>query len=167
MVKRLFFRGAPLLTVLLFVSIVSMPIQITGYSTTAPFLAFPTLCYWSIFAPTVLPFYALFFLGLLQDILSNPDILGLNAGLFLLARMLLELEQRFFVNQGFVALCLTLAAVSFAFFLLKTIITFFLASAPFSLMPFVLQYIFTFFLLPPLIWSLIHLRNFLARRNLL
>ena len=106
-------------------------------------------------------------MGLLQDILSNPDILGLNAGLFLLARMLLELEQRFFVNQGFVALCLTLAAVSFAFFLLKTIITFFLASAPFSLMPFVLQYIFTFFLLPPLIWSLIHLRNFLARRNLL
>ena len=105
MVKQLFFRNGPLLTVLFLVLIIAMPFQIIGYSMTAPFLSLAAVGYWSIFSPTLLPFYGLFFLGLLQDILSNPDTLGLNAGLFLLVRMFLELEKRFFINQGFIVLC--------------------------------------------------------------
>ena len=166
MVKQLFFKSIPLLTVLFLILIISMPFQITGYSTTAPFLSFPTLCYWSIFAPTLLPFYGLFFLGLLQDILSNPDTLGLNAGLFLLARLFLESEKRFFINQSFVVLCLTLAAVILVCFFIKILIIFFFADASLSLTPFILQYIFTLFLMPSLIWVLMYLRSFLSRRNL-
>ncbi|HAE75290.1 MAG TPA: hypothetical protein DCG52_02740, partial [Alphaproteobacteria bacterium] len=121
---------------------------------------------WSIFSPTLLPFYGLFFLGLLQDILSNPNTLGLNAGLFLLVRLFLELEKRFFINQGFIVLCLTLGAVTLICFLIKILIVFFLADASFSINPFILQYIFTLLLMPSLIWVLMYLRSFLTKRNL-
>ena len=166
MVKQLFFRNVPLLTVLSLVLIIAMPFQITGYSMTAPFLSLAAVCYWSIFSPTLLPFYGLFFLGLLQDILSNPDTLGLNAGLFLLVRMFLELEKRFFINQGFIVLCLTLGTVTLICFLIKILIVFFLADASFSINPFILQYIFTLLLMPSLIWVLMYLRSFLTKRNL-
>ena len=67
--------------------------------------------HWAIFRPRLLPAYAVFLAGLLQDILSGAP-LGVNALVFLVAYGVVLSQKKFFTGKSFLILWLGFALVA-------------------------------------------------------
>jgi rod shape-determining protein MreD len=66
----------------------------------APFFLM-ALYFWTIVRPTILPVWIVFAFGLVLDILSGA-VLGLNAILFMICRIVIYDQRRFLMSQSFV-----------------------------------------------------------------
>jgi rod shape-determining protein MreD len=58
------------------------------------------LYYWSIYRPTILPFWAAFVLGFLIDLVSG-NLLGLNAFVLVLSMIMISNQRRYLLSQPF------------------------------------------------------------------
>jgi rod shape-determining protein MreD len=107
--------GATLLGLL---AVALVPGAVPGAARIAPFLPLSAVYFWSLHRPALLPSWAAFLAGLLQDILSGGP-LGLFALLYLAAAELVTVQRRFLTEApfsliwaGFALLALLLAAVA-------------------------------------------------------
>ena len=66
----------------------------------APFLIM-AIYYWSVFRPTLLPFWLVFIVGILVDLLSALPV-GMTAFLFIIVRWLVVDQRRFLMGQPFI-----------------------------------------------------------------
>ncbi len=95
--------------VLVLVSI--LPMHIPGYSRVTPLLSMAAVYFWAIYRPNLLPAYAVFLIGLLQDILSG-SIIGMNALVLLVVYGTVLSQRRFFVGKSFAVVWLGFSLVA-------------------------------------------------------
>jgi rod shape-determining protein MreD len=77
-----------------------LPLRFPDYAAVAPLLALAGLYYWTIYRPDLLPPGAIFLCGVVLDLLSGAP-LGVAALVFLLTRVVVMPQRRFFVDRLF------------------------------------------------------------------
>lgn len=90
----------PFLTALLLLLISLIPLHIPGYAGIVPMLTLTAVYYWGLYRSDLLPAWAVFFVGLLQDLLSGAPI-GLNTSIFLLVYGIVVSHRRYFLHESF------------------------------------------------------------------
>ena len=105
----------PFVTTLIFLLVSVVPLHIPGFAVVAPAFALMAVYHWTIYRPDLLPPVAVFFAGLLLDLLNGTPYVGTSALSLLLTRSVLMSQRRFFINRLFPVLwagfLLTAAAV--------------------------------------------------------
>lgn len=91
---------SPFATTVLLVVLNAIPLPIPDYRTIVPFVPLMAVYYWAIYRPDLMPVLAVFFIGLLQDVLSGAP-LGFNAFLFLATHGIVRSQRRFILGHGF------------------------------------------------------------------
>ena len=87
------------LTFLLILATV-LPTHLPGYARVTPILALISVYHWAVYRPHLLPAWAVFILGLLQDFLSGAPI-GINVLVFLTVQWLVLSQRQFLVGKSF------------------------------------------------------------------
>jgi len=87
----------PSMLTLVLVIINVVPLHIPGFSRVAPLLPLIAVYHWAAFRPRLLPAYAVFLIGLFQDILTGAPI-GVNAFVFLAVYGAVLSQKRFFIG---------------------------------------------------------------------
>ncbi len=100
-----------------------LPTHIPGYMQIAPILALISVYHWAIYRPNLLPIFAVFILGLLQDLLLGTPV-GLYVLVFLTVYGVVLSQRRFFVGKSFIFFWFGFAAIS----MLASIESYFLGS---------------------------------------
>lgn len=93
-------RSFPTITMLMLALLSVLPLRFPDYAAVATLLALAGLYYWTIYRPELLPPVAIFLSGLVLDLLSGAP-LGIAALVFLLARVVVMPQRRFFVDRLF------------------------------------------------------------------
>ena len=97
----LFLRGlVPAATLVVAVVLAVLPLGIPGLRIVTPFLALAAVYFWSIYRPELVPVWAAFLAGLLQDLLIGSPI-GLTALVLVLVRALAASQRRTVLGQSF------------------------------------------------------------------
>lgn len=85
---------------LLLVLIGVVPVPIPGFASVVPSLALMSIYHWAIYRPNLMPFSAVFAIGLLHDLLSGAPV-GLFAIVFLTVYGLALTQRRFIAGKSF------------------------------------------------------------------
>lgn len=97
----LFLRGlVPGVTVLLVVVLAAMPIGVPYFSVVTPFFALIAVYFWSIYRPELLPVWAVFLFGVLQDLLTGAPV-GITALVLILVWAVAVSQRRVVLGQSF------------------------------------------------------------------
>jgi rod shape-determining protein MreD len=88
-----------------------VPFHIPGFARVVPLLPLMAIYHWAIFRPELMPSYAVFVIGILQDTLTGAPI-GVNAMVFLIVYGVVLSQQRFFVGKSFAIIWLGFALVA-------------------------------------------------------
>lgn len=94
---------APKLLMLLALCLGFITVPLPGIADFMPLFLFMIAFYWSIYFPDYLPYWFLFIIGILQDVLYG-EILGFSSLLLILLSGFVRQYRRFFVNKGFIIL---------------------------------------------------------------
>ncbi|WP_193367773.1 rod shape-determining protein MreD [Pelagibius marinus] len=143
---------SPFFVTLLLVLFALLPLHIADLSPIVPALALIGVFFWSVHRPDLMPIWAVFLIGLVQDVLTGgvigPGIIGL-----LVAHALVVWQHRFFLAASF-------AVIWFAFMLVAAAalaVTWLLTSiAMMTLLdpgPVFFQYLVTLAFYPCLAWA--------------
>ena len=100
-----------------------LPTHIPGYMQIAPILVLISIYHWAIYRPNLLPIFAVFILGLLQDLLLGTPV-GLYILVFLTVYGVVLSQRRFFVSKSFTVYWFGFAVIS----MLASIESYFLGS---------------------------------------
>ena len=88
-----------------------VPLHIPGFGIMVPWLPLMAVYYWAVFRPELLPAYAVFIIGILEDIFTGLPI-GINALIFLLVYGSILSQRRFFAGKSFNILWLGFGSVA-------------------------------------------------------
>ncbi len=92
---------SPFFVTLLLVLIALLPLRLSALAPIMPAVALVGVFFWSVHRPDLMPIWAVFLIGLVQDLLSGgiwgPGIVGL-----LVAHALVVWQHRFFLSASFV-----------------------------------------------------------------
>lgn len=94
---------SPMAITLLLVVVSVLPMHIPSFGAVSPVLSLMAVYYWSIFRPDLMPSFAVFGAGLFLDILSGTP-LGAFALVFLLVRVTVVSQRRFFIGNSFMVM---------------------------------------------------------------
>ncbi len=139
----------PLLATILAVVLNVVPLRLPDYAPLAPGFVLMAVFYWTVHRPDLMRPWAVFLIGILDDILSGTP-LGVNSLVLLFVHWTIVAQHRVFRGKSFVLVWLAFALVALGAKLLLTIVAF---AAGYGLLdPTVLlvQYILTLALYPPL-----------------
>lgn len=90
----------PVATTFVFVLIGQLPLPVPFLNDVAPAFALMSLYYWLVFRPDLMPYAAVFGLGIVQDAVAGAP-LGLYALVYLLVQALVLNQRRFIVGKPF------------------------------------------------------------------
>ena len=93
-------RLVPILTTLAAATITILPLRIPGYAALTPAFTLMAAYHWTIYRPDLLPPFALFAVGLTEDLLTGSPV-GTSPLVLLLARAGVLRFRRYFVNRAF------------------------------------------------------------------
>ena len=93
-------RLLPIATTLLAMVVSLQPAHIPGYAALTPAFTLMAVYHWTIYRPDLLSLFALFVIGITQDLLTGAP-LGATALVLLLARAVVLRQRRHFVNRPF------------------------------------------------------------------
>ncbi|MEE2699079.1 MAG: rod shape-determining protein MreD [Pseudomonadota bacterium] len=102
---------SPVLLTLVLVVISVVPVRILDFSTFVPLFPLASVYHWTIFRPNLLPIYAVFLIGILQDVLTGSPI-GVNAFVYLLVYGAVLSQNVFFTDKSFFILWIGFALIS-------------------------------------------------------
>jgi len=106
-------RLTPFGLTLILVVLNVVPLHVPALAMVFPVLPLIAIYHWAIYRPELMPYYAVFFIGLLQDILTNMPI-GVNALVFLGVHGAVISQSRFFTGKSFAIVWLGFALVAAA-----------------------------------------------------
>ena len=101
----------PVALTLVLVLLTVVPLHVPGFSRVVPVLTLIAVYHWTIYRPDLMPSYAVFFIGIMQDLLTGLP-LGVNALVFLSVYGIVLWQRRFFVGKSFFITWLGFALVS-------------------------------------------------------
>ena len=100
LIRRWMRNLVPVASTFLFVLLGQLPMPLPFLSDVAPAFALMSLYYWAVFRPDLMPYAAVFGLGILQDAIAGAP-LGLYALVFLLVQALVVNQRRFVAGKPF------------------------------------------------------------------
>lgn len=128
-----------------------VPLHLPGFTPVAPILVLVAVYHWGLYRPALLPPIAVFFIGLLQDMLGGAPP-GLHAIVFLTVFGLVATQRRFLVGKSFLTYWfgfgLLAAAAAVEMWILGSVWN--LAILDFRALLF--QFLLTLGLFPPVAW---------------
>ena len=149
------------LTVLLAVLSV-VPIGVPGYATVVPAYTAMAAFYWAVFRPDLQPPFALFLVGVLQDVLAATP-LGITALSLMVVHGLALSQRRAFLGKPFVlawlGFVLIHALAAFVVWLLSSILVLQLVVPE----PAIFQYLVTVTLFPIVAWVFVRVHSYVVR----
>ena len=93
-------KTAPLAVTALLVLVALMHLPLPGFAELSPMLPVMAVFYWSLHRPELLPFWAVFLIGLTIDALTGGT-LGFNALMLLLVAAFMRPQRRYLIDRGF------------------------------------------------------------------
>lgn len=138
------------LTVVL-VIFAKVPLQVPDISPVLPSLAIIAVFYWSVHRPDLMPIWAVFLVGLVQDLLgAGPMGIGILA--LLLVHGIVAAQRRFFASASFLMMWCAFALVAMGAMALVWLLTSAFQNALLDPRPAVFGYFLTVAIYPCLAW---------------
>ena len=137
-------RLTPFALTLVLVVVSVVPLHIPGFARVAPLLPLIAVYHWAIYRPALLPAFAVFVIGLLQDTLTGMPI-GVNALVFLGVYGVVLSQRRFFAGKSFAVVA---AGAALSSWILVSVYYVTLVAPR----PVLFQYLMTLGVFPLLVW---------------
>ncbi|TCS60989.1 rod shape-determining protein MreD [Varunaivibrio sulfuroxidans] len=150
MLRRLTPFALAVLTVILNV----IPVRIPGLPEVAPVLPIMAIYHWTIYRPQLLPVYAVFALGVLQDALVGLPM-GVSVLVFLMVHIMVLSQQVFFTGKSFAIHWLGFALVAAGTQLMFWVVMSLYYTSLIGVWPMVFQYLLTVGFFPLVAWLLL------------
>ncbi len=148
----------PALLTLSLVVIALVPLRVPDLSPVVPALALVAVYYWAVHRPDLMPVWAVFLIGLFQDLLTSGPV-GVGLLTLLLVFGMVEGLRRYLVNATFTALWVVFALVSAASFGASWILTCLLEARLIDPDPVFFRYLTTLAAYPCLAWLFAQLQR--------
>ena len=154
----------PSMLTLILVIIGVVPLRILEFSTVMPLLPLMAVYHWAVFRPRLLPAYAVFLIGILQDILTGAPV-GVNALVFLLVYGAVLSQKRFFTGKSFLILWLGFSLIAAAASALNWLAISLLSATIVEIRTAVFQYLLTVGFFPAVAWVFMRWQRAFLRLN--
>lgn len=143
---------SPFFVTLLLVLFALLPLHIADLSPIVPALALIGVFFWSVHRPDLMPIWAVFLIGLVQDVLTGgiigPGIIGL-----LVAHALVVWQHRFFLAASFAVIWFAFMLVAAAALAVTWLLTCIAMVTLLDPDPVFFQYLVTLAFYPCLAWA--------------
>ena len=153
----------PFLLTLVLVILNIIPLEVPGLARIVPLLSLMAVYYWAVYRSDLFPAYAVFFIGLLQDIFSGAPI-GVNAMVFLMVYGVVIWQHRFLFGKSFGIIWLGFTIVAAGAFAMTWVL---ISLWNFSIVDpraVFFQYILTVGIFPALAWVFMRWQQFIIRQ---
>jgi rod shape-determining protein MreD len=137
------FRFVPIVMTVLFAVMSVVPLNLPGFAVVTPAFALMAVFHWTVYRPDLMPLSAVFFTGLLLDLLNGTPYVGLSALALLCARTAVMSRRELFVNRTFPVLWLAFCAVTAGTFAFLWVVVSILHGGALGLRPFIFQAVLT------------------------
>tara|TARA_E500000331_G_scaffold39005_3_gene32376 strand:- start:6029 stop:6538 length:510 start_codon:yes stop_codon:yes gene_type:complete len=107
----------PFVLTLIIIFLSAIPLRLPDFINISPVLGLIPIYHWAIYRSNLLPFYSIFLLGLLQDLLIGTP-LGFYALIFLTMYGISLAQRRFFAGRAFNVYWLGFSTAAFAIIIL-------------------------------------------------
>lgn len=152
----------PVFVTLLLIMVAMVPLRVPLLSPVIPSLPLIAVYYWSVYKPSLMPVWAIFLVGLFQDLLAaGPAGVGILS--LLLVHGLVQSLRRSLVGAGFLAIWLVFVPVAAAASLSAWMLTCLIETRLFDFEPTVFRYLATIAVYPCLAWLLSQMQRTLVR----
>jgi rod shape-determining protein MreD len=152
----------PFLLTLALVILNIIPLEIPGFSSVVPLMPLMAIYHWAVYKSELLPAYAVFIIGLLQDIFSGVPI-GVYTIVFLMVHGMVVWQHRFLFGKSFSIIWLGFSIVSAGAFLLIWILISLWNFNFLDLQAVFFQYLLTAAIYPALAWVFMRWQQFIIR----
>ena len=132
----------PFMLTVLLVVLGAVPLRIPDFATVSPLLSLMAVYHWSIYRPDLLPAWAVFVVGLMQDALTGLPF-GINALVFLAVHMAVLSQHVFFTGKSFAIIWIGFAMVCGGAMLMMWILVSAFYAQTFSILGASLQFLVT------------------------
>ncbi len=159
----IFLRNSlPVLVTLVLVLANVIPLHVPGLSRIVPILPLMAVYHWAVYRPTLMPPLAVFFIGLMYDILSGSPI-GVNVVVFLAVYGAVVSQQRFFAGKSFVVVWLGFGLVALGASILSWLLVSILSTSLVEPRAAIFQYLLNFGCFPLLAWFFLRWQSLLVK----
>lgn len=155
-------NSLPVLVTLLLVLVNVIPLHVPGLSRIVPILPLMAVYQWAVYRPNLMPPLAVFFIGLMFDVLSGAP-LGVNALVFLAVYGVVVSQQRFFTGKSFLVVWLGFGIVAFGASVLSWAMVSILSASLVEPRAAIFQYLLNFGFFPLLAWVFLRWQNALLK----
>jgi len=154
----------PFLTTVALLLLSLIPLRLPGYASIVPMLTLTAVYYWGLHRSDLLPAMAVFFIGILQDLLSGAPI-GLNTGILLFVYGVVISQRRYLLHEAFFISWISFMAVAASASLLQWAILSLLDWTTHDPSPGIFQYLFTISFYPCLAWGYARIQQAIFRQT--
>lgn len=155
-------NSLPVLVTLLLVLVNVIPLHVPGLSRIVPILPLMAVYQWAVYRPNLMPPLAVFFIGLMFDVLSGAP-LGVNALVFLPVYGVVIYQQRFFTGKSFLVVWMGFGIVAFGASVLSWAMVSILSASLVEPRAAIFQYLLNFGFFPLLAWIFLRWQNTLLK----
>jgi len=152
----------PILVTLVLVVVNVIPLHIPELSRIVPVLPLMAIYHWTVYRPRLMPPLAIFFIGLMYDILSGMPI-GVNAVVFLMVHGAVIHQLRFFAGKPFLVVWFGFGIVGLGASILSWTLVSILSGSIVEPRAAVFQCLLNFGFFPALAWFLSRWQSALAK----
>lgn len=145
----------PVTATLLLILASMVPLRIPDLAPIIPSLSLIAVYYWTIHRPDLMPIWAVFAIGVTQDLLSGA-MLGVGSIALLLVRHLVISQARFFTSASFVVIWSIFALVALFAFFMMWLLTSLSTATLVEHRPATFQYLMTLAVYPCFTWLFVH-----------
>jgi rod shape-determining protein MreD len=153
----------PFLLTLALVVLNLVPLEIPRFSRVVPLLPLIAIYHWAVYRSELLPAYAVFMIGLLQDIFSGAPI-GVYTLVFLLVYGMVIWQHRFLTGKSFAIIWIGFAIVAAGAFVLAWALISLWSFSLLEIRAAFFQYLLTVATFPSLAWVFMRWQQFIIRQ---
>lgn len=155
-------QATPIAVTVLLAVLSAVPIGIPGYTAVVPAYTAMAAFYWAVFRPDLQPPFALFLVGVLQDVLVATP-LGMTALSLMVVHGLAMSQRRAFLGKPFVLAWLGFMLIHALAALVVWSLVSVLALQPVGPEPAMFQYLVTVALFPVVAWVFVRIHRYVVR----
>ena len=142
---------SPLAMTLLLIMVGMVPLKNPHIAPVTPSVALIAVYYWAVHRPNLMTVWAIFVVGLFQDLLSGGHV-GVGILALLMVHFVIDTQRRFFARSSFQALWILFGVVAAAALYLMWLINCLLQGVFLEARPVLFQYLTTVAAYPCLAW---------------
>jgi rod shape-determining protein MreD len=142
---------SPLIITLLLVTAGFVPLQVPNIAPVIPSLALIGVYYWAVHRPDLMTIWAIFAIGLFQDLLSGGYV-GVGILALLMVHLIVDTQRRYFARATFQGLWVMFAVVAATAIYLMWLLNSILQGELLEVRPALFQFLTTVAVYPCLAW---------------